>query len=217
MWQLENRGGERISLRRRLAFVKTQLLLFKSRKARPAERKSKVSGVLGFPTQRLWTRARVGEGPRSRGRKKNSSTLPLHATGLILAASWGSSLQPPWGSTLQPPWGSSLQPPWCAQQGPWLQWGAQGWRAAPKVLNQHKVAQGNAPCPLAAPQPLFWGCAPLSSSAAGRGRPAGRNGEGAAGFVTLLLEAVFIPLVKRQMKSLRPKLVLSSSIRLFTL
>lgn len=119
---------------RRLAFVKTQLLLFKSRKARPAERKSKVSGALDFPTQRLWTRARVGEGPRSWGRKKNQQ-LPASARhgarpgsflGLVLAASWGSALQPPWGSTLQPPRGSSLQSPWRTQQGPRLQWGAQG-------------------------------------------------------------------------------------------
>lgn len=36
-------------------------------------------------------------------------------------------------------------------------------------------------------------------------------------FLVFLLEAVFIPLVKCQMKSFRPKLLLSSSLRLFTL
>lgn len=44
-----------------------------------------------------------------------------------------------------------------------------------------------------------------------------RGGGGDFFFASFLLEAVFIPLVKCQMKSFRPKLVLSSSLRLFTL
>lgn len=186
---------------RRLAFVKTQLLLFKSRKARPAERKSKVSGVLDFPTQCLWTRARVGEGPRSWGRKKNQQ-LPASARhgarpgsflGLVLAASWGSSLQPPWGSTLQPPRGSSPQPPWCTPQGPRLQWGAQGWRVAPKVLNQHKVALGNAPHPPGSPPAPLLGLCPPEQQRGWEGAAGGAKRGGGCGVCDTALKSRVYP------------------------
>lgn len=138
---------------------------------------------------------------------------------LSLSTLWCSSLLPP---VLVPPATMMLIPSATAVRAAGAMAVSGGrsccGRGAPRGIKSIAEAWGSSPslftCPPGQPQPPGE-LHPKWEGATGRAE--GKGGFGVFFFATFLLEAVFIPLVKCQMKSFRPKLVLSSSLRLFTL